>query len=75
MLRLGVAPEMARMLLPQSMYTEFYMSGNLRAWSHFLQLRLDGHAQLEVQQVAQQVEALLRPLWPVSMNALMKESE
>lgn len=72
MLRLGVAPEMARMLLPQSLYTEFYMSGNLRAWSHFLQLRLDGHAQLEVQQVAQQVEALLKPLWPVSMEALME---
>lgn len=71
----GVAPELARMVLPQSLYTEFYMSGNLRAWSHFLQLRLDGHAQLEVQQVAQQIEALLRPLWPVSMNALMKESD
>ena len=75
MLRLGVAPEMARMLLPQSMYTEFYMTGNLRAWSHFLQLRLDGHAQLEVQQVAQQVQALLAPLWPVSCEALMKESD
>lgn len=72
MLRLGVAPEMARILLPQSLYTEFYMSGNLRAWSHFLQLRLDGHAQLEVQQVAQQVEALLKFLWPVSMEALME---
>lgn len=67
-----VAPELARMILPQNMYTEFYMSGNLRAWSHFLQLRLDGHAQLEVQQVAQQVEALLKPLWPVSMEALME---
>lgn len=71
----GVAPELARMVLPQSLYTEFYMTGNLRAWSHFLQLRLDGHAQLEVQQVAQQIESLLKPLWPVSMEALMKEVE
>ena len=74
MLDANIAPELARMILPQNMYTEFYMSGNLRAFSHFLQLRLDGHAQLEVQQAAQQVEALLRPLWPVSMNALMKET-
>lgn len=75
MLTANVAPELARTVLPQSLYTEFYMTGNLRAFSHFLQLRLDAHSQLEVQQVAQQVEALLKPLWPVSMNALMKESE
>lgn len=71
-MQMGLAPELARMILPQNMYTEFYMSGNLRAWSHFLALRLDGHAQKEVQDVAQQVEALLRPLWPVSMQALME---
>ena len=71
MLRLGVAPEMARMILPQSMYTEFYMSGNLRAFSHFLHLRLDGHAQKEVQDVAQQVMEILQPLFPVSVEALM----
>ena len=65
-----VAPELARMVLPQNMYTEFYMSGNLRSWSHFLALRLDGHAQLEVQQVAQEVQDILMPLWPVSMDAL-----
>ena len=74
MLTANVAPELARTVLPQSLYTEFYMTGNLRAFSHFLQLRLDAHSQLEVQQVAQQVEALLKPLWPVSMNALMKEN-
>lgn len=72
MLRLGVAPEMARMLLPQSMYTEFYMTGNLRNWAHFLKLRLDGHAQKEVQDVAQQVLDILAPLFPVSVEALMK---
>ena len=67
----GVAPELARMVLPQSLYTEFYMTGNLRNWSHFLKLRLDGHAQLEVQQIAQQVYDILKPLWPVSVEALM----
>lgn len=72
MLANGVAPELARMILPQNMYTEFYMSGNLRAWEHFLKLRLDGHAQVEVQVVAQQALAILQPLFPVSMKALME---
>lgn len=72
MLEVGVAPELARMILPQNMYTEFYMTSNLRAWSHFLKLRLDGHAQKEVQDVAQQVHDILAPLFPVSVEALMK---
>ena len=71
MLDSGVAPEQARMILPQNMYTEFYMSGNLRAWSHFLHLRLDGHAQKEVQDVAQMVADILTPLFSVSMEALL----
>lgn len=66
----GMAPELARMILPQNMYTEFYMTGNLRNWSHFLKLRLDGHAQKEVQDVAKMVQDILTPLWPVSMEAL-----
>lgn len=68
----GVAPELARMILPQNMYTEFYMTGNLRNWAHFLKLRLDGHAQKEVQDVAKMVEEILRPLFPVSVEALMQ---
>lgn len=72
MLEDGVAPEIARMILPQNMYTEMYMSGNLRSWSHFLHLRLDGHAQKEVQDVAQMVADILTPLFPVSMQALLE---
>lgn len=68
----GAAPEQARMILPQNMYTEFYMSGNLRAWAHFLKLRLEAGAQKEVRDIAEQVEKLLQPLWPVSMKALME---
>lgn len=68
----GVAPELARMILPQNMYTEFYMTSNLRAWSHFLKLRLDSHAQYEVRVVAEQVKDILTPLFPVSMEALLK---
>ena len=74
MLKAGVAPELARMILPQNMYTEFYMTGNLRAWAHFLNLRLDAHAQKEVRDVAEQVRDTLVPLWPVSMEALLENS-
>ena len=71
MLEAGVAPELARMILPQNMYTEFYMTGSLRNWHHFLKLRLDGHAQQEVRDVAQQVATILKDLWPTSVEALM----
>lgn len=72
MIENDVAPELARMILPQNMYTEFYMTGNLRSWSHFLKLRLEAGAQKEVRDIAEQVEKLLQPLWPVSMKALME---
>lgn len=72
MLEQGVAPEQARIILPQNMYTEFYMTGNLRAWSHFLRLRLDEHTQNETRQVAEMVKEILEPLFPVSMKALME---
>lgn len=72
LLKEGVAPEQARMILPQATYTEFYMTSNLRAWSHFLKLRLDSHAQYEVRVVAEQVKDILTPLFPVSMEALLK---
>lgn len=71
LLQAEVAPELSRMILPQNMYTEFYMTGNLRNWAHFLKLRLDGHAQAEVQDVAKMVASILTPLWPVSMHALL----
>lgn len=67
----GIAPEQARMVLPQSLYTEFQMTGNLRNWIHFLKLRLDSHAQKEVRDIAVQCADIIRPLYPVSFEALM----
>jgi len=67
-----VAPELARMILPQNLYTEFYMTGNLRNWAHLLKLRLDVHAQHEVQVVAAQARDILQPLFPLSVAALME---
>lgn len=71
LLDLGVCREQARAVLPQSLMTRFYMGGNLRNWSHFLKLRLDSHAQYEIQVIAQKCDDILRSLWPASLDALM----
>lgn len=47
-----VAPEQARMILPQSMYTEYYVTGSLAAWARAYKLRIDPHAQKEIQDLA-----------------------
>jgi len=52
MIESGVAPEQARMVLPQSMYTEYYVTGSLSAWSRAYLLRKDSHAQKEIQDLA-----------------------
>lgn len=52
LLEQGVAKEQARMILPQSMYTEFYWTVNARSLMNFLKLRVDDHAQWEIRQYA-----------------------
>lgn len=66
----GVCPEQARMVLPQSMYTEFIETGSLAAYARLCSLRLDPHAQKEIQWYAQAVNDILEPLFPVSWKAL-----
>lgn len=66
----GVCREQARAVLPQALLTRFYMTGNLRNWAHFLELRLDGHAQHEVQVIAQRIYSLLSEVWPHSLRVL-----
>jgi len=66
----GVAPEQARMVLPQSMYTEFVWSGNLYAWASLYNTRSWGDSQAETANVAQQIKAIVEPLFPVSWREL-----
>ncbi len=49
----GVAPEQARMVLPQSMYTSYYVTGSLAAWARAYRLRSDPHAQQEIRNLAE----------------------
>ena len=70
MLAKGVAPEQARMILPQSMYTEVIATGNLYAWANLYVQRTDSHAQKETQDLAKQIGEIIQPLYPVSWEAL-----
>ena len=67
---LKVAPEMARMVLPQSTYTEAWGTFSLAALARFYKLRADSHAQKEIQEFARAIDSLVRPLFPVSWAAL-----
>ena len=52
MLKSGVAPEIARSVLPNSTLTHMYMTGNVASWRHFFKLRASGHAQKDVKYVS-----------------------
>lgn len=71
MLALGVPREQARGVLPQNLMTKFYMTGNLRNWVHFVRLRIDNHAQVEVQDIGKQVLAILEQKFPEATKALL----
>jgi thymidylate synthase (FAD) len=66
----GVCPEQARMVLPQSMMTEFIETGSLAAYARLCRLRTSPDAQKEIQEVAAQVGAALSAVFPVSWAAL-----
>ena len=70
LIRRGVAPEQARTVLPQSMYTSYYVTGSLAAFARAYRLRASSDAQLEIQELAQQWDKIIRPLFPVSWQSL-----
>lgn len=72
LLDLGVAPEQARIVLPLNMMTEWYWTGSLAAWARVCKLRLDPHAQIEVQEVAKLINSHMTKVFPVSWAALME---
>ena len=74
LLEANVAPEVARTVLPQGMYTEFIETGSLAAYSRLCSLRLDPAAQWEIQKYADAVRQLLLPKFPVSWAALCPAS-
>jgi thymidylate synthase (FAD) len=71
----GVAPEQARMVLPQSMMTEWYWSGTLYAFAKMCGLRLKEDTQAETRVVAEKIEDVMAKLYPVSWEALRMYEE
>ena len=73
LLNADIAPEMARMVLPQNLYTEWYWSGTLMAFARICNLRCKPDTQLETQQIAQQIDLLAKEKFPVTWSALRPE--
>ena len=71
----GVSPEQARMVLPQSMMTEWYWSGTLFAFAKMCGLRLKEDTQAETRIVAEKIEDVMMKLFPVSWEALRMYEE
>jgi thymidylate synthase (FAD) len=70
LLELRVAPEIARTVLPQSMYTEFIETGSLAAYARLYKLRKSPDAQREIQMYAGLIGDILAEKFPVSWKAL-----
>lgn len=71
LLRLGVCPEQARMVLPQSMYTEYFVTGSLYAWSRAYLLRSSETAQKEIRDLAEEWHNIIVKLFPQSWVSLV----
>ena len=74
MIACGVAPEQARMVLPQSMMTEWYWTGSLAAFARVVKQRISSDAQYECQVIAQKIDQVLAVSEEVSYSwaCLMK---
>jgi thymidylate synthase (FAD) len=72
MIKAGVAPEQARIVLPQSMETEWIETGSLAYYARVYRQRVDDHAQAEIRRLAQDVGVIVSELYPVSWEALTK---
>ena len=69
LIKKGVSRELARAHLPQCTFTEFYWKIDLHNLFHFLQLRIDDHAQKEIRDLANKIFNLIRPVCPMACEA------
>jgi thymidylate synthase (FAD) len=66
----GIAAETARMVLPLCCPTTLYMSGTVRSWIHYVQLRTQEDTQLEHREIAESIKALMAENLPITMGAI-----
>ena len=69
LLRGGIADEVARSVLPTSLFTQLWMTGSIRSWLHFLDQRWDEHAQYEIREAASEVGYLIADNYPITFQA------
>ena len=69
LLQAGIARECARMVLPMATQTTLYMTGAIRNWIHFLELRDDSHAQKEAQIIAKEIKKIFNEQFPIVAKA------
>jgi len=69
LLKEGVAREMARIVLPVNLYTEFYWNQNLHNLLHLIRLRVDEHAQWEIRQYAEEMYLTAKILFPGAVSS------
>ena len=70
----GMAPEQARMILPQNMMTEWYWTGSLMFFARVCKQRLDAHAQQETREIGEWIAEIVAPLFPASWEALISDN-
>lgn len=66
----GVAKEQARLILPMCTKTKIYMTGSVRSWIHFLEIRDDAHAQKEIQLIAKELKNIFKEELPIISQSL-----
>ena len=70
LISVGMAAETARMVLPLCTPTTMYMSGTIRSWIHYVQLRTQEDTQLEHREIAESIKALMVEHLPITMGAI-----
>jgi thymidylate synthase (FAD) len=68
LLKRGVASELARIVIPVGVYTEIYVNCDLHNLMHFLRLRLDSHAQKEIQDIARAMKWIAERIFPYTFQ-------
>jgi thymidylate synthase (FAD) len=70
LIKAGIAAETARMVLPLCCPTTLYMSGTIRSWIHYVQLRTQEDTQLEHREIAESIKALMAENLPITMGVI-----
>jgi thymidylate synthase (FAD) len=70
LIKAGIAAETARMVLPLCCPTTLYMSGTIRSWIHYVQLRTQDDTQLEHREIADSIKALMAEHLPITMGVI-----